>query len=44
MTLFEFLDSQGRAVLAIAQTRAREMGHDYVGTEHLVAAIVEESQ
>uniref|UniRef100_UPI00402AE5D8 Clp protease N-terminal domain-containing protein n=1 Tax=Veillonella magna TaxID=464322 RepID=UPI00402AE5D8 len=36
-----FTDGAQRA-LAIAQEKAKEFGHDYVGTEHLLLGLLEE--
>ena len=39
----EHLTNQTRKVLAIASSAARSFNHDYVGTEHILLALVEES-
>jgi hypothetical protein len=41
MTLFERIGPEGRKILAAAEANAKRMLHDYVGTEHLVASLVE---
>jgi hypothetical protein len=38
---FETLDQSSHGVLRAAHTGARRLGHDYVGTEHLLAALIE---
>ena len=39
--MFERFTTQARAVIDDAQRCARELGHHYVGTEHLLMALLE---
>jgi ATP-dependent Clp protease ATP-binding subunit ClpC len=38
--MFEKFTDSARRVVVIAQTEARLLGHDYIGTEHLLLALV----
>lgn len=40
---FEFTDS-GRAVLELAHDEAERLGHEYIGTEHIVLALTRRTQ
>lgn len=37
--MFERLDAQARQIFELAQRAARALDHNYVGTEHLLAAL-----
>ena len=42
MTVFERFTNQARQVVTFAQDEARSLGHGYVGTEHLLLALIRE--
>lgn len=42
--MFERFTSNARRVIVLAQENARELNHDYIGTEHLLLGLVHESQ
>jgi ATP-dependent Clp protease ATP-binding subunit ClpA len=37
--MFEHLDAHSRHVIELAQQQARQLGHNYIGTEHLLYAL-----
>jgi hypothetical protein len=40
--MFERFSERARQVVVLAQQEARELGHDYIGTEHLLIAVLRE--
>jgi ATP-dependent Clp protease ATP-binding subunit ClpC len=40
--MFERFTDQARRVVVLAQEEARELGHDYIGTEHLLLGLIRE--
>lgn len=40
MRVFEHFSQEARAVVVRAQENARELGHDYIGTEHLLLGML----
>lgn len=40
--MFERLTDRGRRVIVLAQEQARELRHNYIGTEHLVLSLAKE--
>ena len=42
--MFERFTSQSRRVVVLAQEEARELNHDYIGTEHLLLGLLAEGQ
>jgi ATP-dependent Clp protease ATP-binding subunit ClpC len=43
-TMFERFTDRARRVVVLAQEEARGLGHDYIGTEHLLLALMHEGQ
>jgi len=41
---FDEFTGRARKVLALAQEEARSLGHDYIGTEHLLLGLIDEGQ
>ena len=39
---FKTFTAQARAAMALAQDEARHLGHDYLGTEHLLLGLLRE--
>ncbi len=42
--MFERLDSQARQVVDLAQDEARTLGHDHIGTEHLLLGLLRQDE
>ncbi len=42
--MFERFTDQARRVLVLAQEEARLLGHDYIGTEHMLLGLVREGE
>jgi ATP-dependent Clp protease ATP-binding subunit ClpC len=42
--MFERFTDRARRVVVLAQEKARMLGHDYIGTEHLLLALIHEGQ
>ncbi len=40
--MFRNLTDQARSVMAVAEAEARAMNYDYIGTEHLLLALITE--
>ena len=40
--MFERFTDRARRVVALAQREARTLGHDYIGTEHILLALIRE--
>ena len=40
--MYEKFSDRGRRVIALAQEQARMLGHQYIGTEHLLLGLIEE--
>ena len=40
--MFERFTDRARRVVVLAQERARALGHDYIGTEHILLGLIEE--
>jgi Clp amino terminal domain, pathogenicity island component len=40
--MLEWFSERARQVVVLAQEEARELGHDYIGTEHLLIAVLRE--
>lgn len=43
-TMFERFTEEARQVVVLAQEEARELGHNYIGTEHLLLGLLREEQ
>ena len=42
--MFERFTDRARRVIVLAQEEARMLGHDYIGTEHLLLGLVHEGE
>ena len=42
--MFELFTARARRVIVLAQEEARDLGHNYLGTEHLLIAILNEGE
>ncbi len=42
--MFERFTERARRVLALAQDESKRLGHDYIGTEHLLLALIREGE
>jgi ATP-dependent Clp protease ATP-binding subunit ClpC len=42
--MFERFTDRARRVVVLAQTEARDLGHNYIGTEHILLALIDEGQ
>jgi ATP-dependent Clp protease ATP-binding subunit ClpC len=42
--VFERFTDRARRVVVLAQTEARDLGHNYIGTEHILLALIDEGQ
>jgi ATP-dependent Clp protease ATP-binding subunit ClpC len=42
--VFERFTDRGRRALVLAQEEARLMGHDHIGTEHLLIGLIDEKE
>jgi ATP-dependent Clp protease ATP-binding subunit ClpC len=41
-TMFERFTDRARRVVALAQEEARMLNHNYIGTEHILLALIDE--
>jgi ATP-dependent Clp protease ATP-binding subunit ClpC len=44
MNASDMLTTRARTVLELAKLEAEERGHDYIGTEHLLLALIRENE
>jgi len=42
--MFERFTDRARRVVVLAQHEARTLGHDYIGTEHILLGLIDEGQ
>ena len=42
--MFERFTDRARRVVVLAQNEARDLGHNYIGTEHILLALIDEGQ
>jgi ATP-dependent Clp protease ATP-binding subunit ClpC len=42
--MFERFTDRARRVVVLAQQEARDLGHNYIGTEHILLALIDEGQ